>query len=154
SSFATARLASVEAAETRKSSTANAASCCCRASRSNSGDWSSAIGSRSGGLSRLDLLSVDLLQARSPLEPRDLPLGRVALRDGEVPRSAELVRDRRHPLEQLVDSPSRGNGLPALEVEQLAGEAVADRAPEVLLEQTVRHARKRLPVVVRARAAC
>src|SRR5581483_2934884 len=82
--------------------------------------------------------------------PRDLTLGGVALRDREPRRRAELVRDRSHPLEQLLESCARRDGLAALEIDQLAGEPPPNRAPEVLLKEAVRPRRQRLALVERA----
>src|SRR5205085_11974131 len=49
--------------------------------------------------------------------------------------------------EQLLELSAGWPHVPALEVDQLAGEAVADRPPEVLLDQAVGVARKRLALV-------
>src|SRR4051794_39760215 len=103
------------------------------------------------GLSRRDLLGVDLLERRALGDACALPLCRVRAGDAEVRRRPELVRDRLHPLDQLLDPRARRYDLAALEVEQIAGEAEADRAPEVLLEQPPRPVRQRLAVVDRAR---
>src|SRR5215212_5870159 len=89
-------------------------------------------------LTRLDLLRVDLLERRSVLVAGDLPLGRVLLGHAEERRGADLVRDRRDPFEQLLDPRAGGDRLTALEVDELTRQPVADRAPEVLLEQAVR----------------
>ena len=51
---------------------------------------------------------------------------------------ADLLGHGQHPLDELLDPLSRGNRLAALEIEQLAGEPVANCAPEVLLDQPVR----------------
>src|SRR4051794_21877777 len=75
------------------------------------------------------LLGVDLLQRRALLVPCDLPLGGVRPGNGEVRRGAELLGDRERPLDQPLDRRPRRPGLARPEVEQLAGEPVADRAP-------------------------
>src|SRR5437764_1834015 len=98
SSLANARLAIVEAIETRNGSTSKLPSC----SASSSG-----VGSATDRLRLLHLLSVDLLDRRPVLEPRDLPLGGVPLRQLQVRRDPDLVRDRRHPLEELRDPLAR-----------------------------------------------
>src|SRR6266508_4549760 len=85
------------------------------------------------------LLRVDLLQRRALLEPRDLALGR--------------IRDWEHPFDQPLEGGPCGAHLEGLEVDELAGEAVADRAPEVLLDPAVRAVRQRLALVVGAREA-
>ena len=100
----------------------------------------------------LDLLGVDLLERRALLVARDLPLGRVRRRHREVRRRAELLGDRQHPLDQLARARARaGRTSPRREVDQLAGQAVADRAPEVLLDQPARVVGQRLALVDRAR---
>src|SRR5664279_3345746 len=104
-------------------------------------------------LSHAHLLSVDLLQAGALVEPRDLPFGGVALGDVQERRRADLVRDRRDPVEELLDPRACVHLLAAGEVEQLAREAVADRPPQVLFEETVRQARQRLAFVERAGTA-
>jgi hypothetical protein len=97
------------------------------------------------------LLGVDLLEGRPLLEAGDLALGGVALGDGEVRGGADLLRHGRHPLEQALEPCPRRQDVSALEVDQLAGEPVADRAPHVLLDQAVRLVRGRLAFVVRTR---
>src|SRR5439155_7820728 len=56
------------------------------------------------------------------------------------------------PVEQLLEPRPRRDRLAALEVDQLTREPVADRAPEVLLEQPPRHVGEPLPLVKGARA--
>ena len=53
-------------------------------------------------------------------------------------RGPELVRDRLHPFDELLQPRPRRHRHAAVEVEQLAGEAVSRRTPEVLLEQPPR----------------
>src|SRR5207237_67506 len=103
----------------------------------NSSTSSSAPGvnSASDTLACPDLLDEDVLERRAFLVARDLPLRGVAVGDREPLRSAELLRNRLHPLDELLEARPRGHRLAALEVEQFAGEPVADRTPEVLLEQ-------------------
>ena len=72
------------------------------------------------------------------------------VRNGAAPISS--ATGATHSME-LLDSVARGNRLAALEVEQLAGEPVADRPPHVLLEQAVRQDRQRLALVEGASAA-
>src|SRR3990170_2151858 len=71
---------------------------------------SSGVGVRSSSatdtLRRADLLGVDLLERPALLEAGDLPLGGVPLRDREVGGSADLLRERHHPLEQLLSTPT------------------------------------------------
>src|SRR5205085_9048606 len=96
---------------------------------------SSAVGSAGDSLTRRHLLCEDLLHRRPLLVPGDLPLGRVPLGDREPGRGAELLGDREHPVDELLEPSARRDRLAALEVEQLAGEAPADRPPQVLLQQ-------------------
>src|SRR5215208_7403486 len=84
------------------------------------------------------LLGVNLLERRALLEPRDLPLRRVLLGDREERRRADLVCDRLHPFDQLFETCTRRDRLAALQIEELAGQAVANRPPHVLLEEPVR----------------
>src|SRR5947209_17495524 len=115
---------------------------------STSGSWSSA-----NAFSCPHLLSVDLLEGRALLEPRDLPFGGIRIRDREERRSADLGRDGSDPVEEVFAPLPGGDRRAAVEVEQLAAEPVTDRTPEVLLEQAVREVRQRLTLVVRACAA-
>src|SRR2546423_14805207 len=92
----------------------------------------SAVGSSANALA--ELLGVDLLEAGALGIACELALGRVLRRNGEVGRHAELLRHGTDPLDQLLDPRARREGLPAVEIEELAGEPVPDRAPEVLLE--------------------
>src|SRR5436853_3398665 len=109
--------------------------------------------SASDTFTRPNLLHEDLLHRRALLVAGDLTLGRVPLRDREPLRGPELLRDRLHPLDELLQPGARRDRLAALEIEQVAGEPVPDRAPHVLLEQAVRPRRQRLALVVRAGAA-
>src|SRR5947207_7933239 len=65
-------------------------------------------------------------------------------------RRAELVRNRRDPLEQSLEVRAGGPHVARGEVDELAGEAPARRAPEVLLDQPVRVVEKGLALVERA----
>src|SRR6185437_4655444 len=78
-----------------------------------------------------------------------LPLGRIRRRDGEEGRCADLTRNGRHPLDQRLDPRPRRNDLASHEVDQPAAEPVADRAPQVLLDQPVRQVGQRLALVDR-----
>src|SRR5580765_35970 len=80
-----------------------------------------------------------------------LTLGRIRRRDGEEGRGANLTRNRLHPFDQRLDPRARRNDLASLEVDQLATEPVADRSPQVFLDQTVRQVGQRLALVDRAR---
>src|SRR3954464_12055108 len=80
-----------------------------------------------------------------------LTLGRIRRRDGEERCSADLARNGLHPLDQCLDARTRRNDLASLEVNQPAAEPVADRAPQVLLDQPVRQVGQRLALVDRAR---
>src|ERR687888_130095 len=81
------------------------------------------------------LASIDGLDALARLAERDLALRRVALRDSEIWGKAELVGDGRDPLEQLLDPLPRREHFAPLQVDEALGEPVADRPPEVLLDQ-------------------
>src|SRR6266849_4980283 len=102
-----------------------------------------AEGSPSGGsagdsLTGPDLLGEDLLHRRTLGVSGHLPLGGVPLRNREPVRGSELLGDRLHPFDELLEPGARGDRLAALEVDQLARQPPANRPPEVLLEQTVR----------------
>src|SRR5213076_1773904 len=102
---------------------------------------------------RLHLLGVDLLERRAGIVPRDLALRRVRRRDAEIRGRTDLLRRGLNPLEQALEVRACGTGLAGLEVDQLAREAVADRTPEVLLDQAVRVVGERLALVERVRDA-
>src|SRR5712691_9109399 len=114
--------------------------------RSSAARSSSSLGPADGGrsssatdpLRRAYLLGVDLRQRLPCFEPLDLALCSVLLRDDEVRGRADLLGGGEHPLDQLVDPLARGDRLAPLEVDELARQPVADRAPEVLLDQAVR----------------
>src|SRR5262249_323613 len=59
------------------------------------------------GLAGVDLLGVDLLQARAFVVPRDLTLGGVSLRDRQVRRRSDFVGHRGDPLEQVLQAAPR-----------------------------------------------
>src|SRR5262249_36612445 len=100
-----------------------------------------------------DLFREDLLERRPLGKALELPFGRVLCRDREIACGTELLRDRQHPLDQLLD-PRAGRTRPAaLEIEELTREAVPDGAPYVLLEQPVRMVGERLSLVERSSAA-
>src|SRR5579871_1546635 len=84
------------------------------------------------------------------LVPGDLLLGGVLLGNGEEVGGAELLRDRAHPLEEVLEASARRDRRAAREVDQLTREPEADRAPEVLLDQPVRKLGERLALVDRA----
>ena len=91
---------------------------------------------------------------RSPGATRPLR----ASRSGARPRSRRDREARRraprrpaHPLDELLEPRARRDRLAPLEVDQLAREPVADRAPEVLLDQPARQVRQRLALVERTR---
>src|SRR2546425_453871 len=111
----------------------------------------SAVGSAADSLTGAHLFREDLLHRRTLLVARDLPLGRIPLGDRKPGRGAELLRDRLHPLDELLEPSARRNRLAVLEVDELAGEPFPDRPPEVLLEQAVRPRRQRLAIVECAR---
>src|SRR3954462_1777154 len=103
--------------------------------------------SANDGLLGADLLGIDLLERRALLVTSDLPLRRVCIRNREVRACAELVCDRQHPLDELGERRPGRAPAPAREVDELAGEPVADRPPEVLLDEPVRKVRERLALV-------
>ena len=82
---------------------------------------------------------------------RDLPLGRIGRGDREVVGAAELLGQRQHPFDQALEMCPRRPHLPGGEIDQLAREAVANRAPEVLLDQPVLEVRHGLALVQGAR---
>src|SRR6476646_4502921 len=111
------------------------------------------VSSSADSLTGSSFRCVDLLERRPILPPGALPLGRVGRRHGEEGCRAGLLGEGCYPLDQLLDPCPCRHGLAALEVDQLAGKAVADRAPEVFLEQPVGQVRERLALVDRADAA-
>src|SRR5918994_4536199 len=78
-----------------------------------------------------------------------LTLGRVRLRDGQVGRGTDLLCHRQHPFDQGLDAGAGRYDLAALEVDQPIRQTMADRAPHVLLDQTVREIEQRLALVER-----
>src|SRR5206468_7091301 len=97
-----------------------------------------AVGSAGDSLTGPNLFGEDLFHRRALVVARDLPLGGVSLGNRQPRRRSELVGDRLHPFDELLEPRTRGDRLAALEVDQLSREAEADRAPEILLEQPVR----------------
>jgi hypothetical protein len=82
---------------------------------------------------------VDLSQRRAFVVACDLTLGRI--RRGDDDRCAELVRNRRDPFGEAFQVLACGPDVAGREIDELAREAVADRAPEVLFDQAVRKVR-------------
>src|SRR4051794_26162141 len=80
-----------------------------------------------------------------------LTFRRIRRRDGEEGRRADLDRNGLPPLDQRLDPCTRRNDLASFEVDQPAAEPVANRAPQVLLDQPVRQVGQRLALVDRAR---
>ena len=66
---------------------------------------------------------------------RDLAFGGVGHRDGELVGAAELFGHRQVPLVEPLEMRARRPHVAGREVDQLAAQAVASRAPEVLLDQ-------------------
>src|SRR6266704_784223 len=81
-----------------------------------------------------DELAEDFAVRPELVEPRVLPLGGVRGRNREARSGAQLVGNRCDPFDQLLDARPRRHHLAALEIDQLAGESVPDRAPGVLLD--------------------
>ena len=79
--------------------------------------------------------------------PRDLPLRRVGGRDRQVRGEPELFGDRQDPFDEPLEVRAGGPDLAARKIYELVGEAVPDRAPEVLLDQPMRERRQRLALV-------
>src|SRR5947209_10840676 len=99
----------------------------------------------------LHLLGEDLRERGAFGVAGDLLLGRVLLGDREPVSGAELLRDRAHPVHEPLEAGARGHRLAAREIDELAGEAVPDRAPDVLLDETRRRLGQRLALVESAR---
>src|SRR5438876_401007 len=78
------------------------------------------LGSASDSLTGPHLLREDLLHRRALLMARDLTLRRVPFRYRKPGRSAELLGDRLHPLDELLEARPCRNRLAAFEVDQLA----------------------------------
>src|SRR5215218_8941180 len=119
------------------------------ASSSSSGVGS--CGCSDNWLLRTDLFGVDLLQCRALLVARDLPLRRIRRGHRQERRRADLLGNRLHPLDQLLDPLALVDELTGLEIDEVTTEAPADRPPEVLLDQPVRGKRQRLTLVQRTR---
>src|SRR6185312_17355500 len=83
------------------------------------------------------LLGVDLLHALPGFVLRDLPLGGGRGRHGQERGDAELLGHRHRPLYELLDPRARRQNVARAQVDQLAGKAVANCAPEVLLDEPV-----------------
>src|SRR5690349_14248550 len=97
---------------------------------------------------------VDLLQGRAVVVVRELALGRVRSGHRQIVSCAELLGNGCDPLEQpLQMSPGRTD-VSAREVDQLTGQAVANSAPEVLLDQPMWIVGKRLSLIERAGDPC
>ena len=102
-------------------------------------------------------------RASAPARRRSPRIDRARPRDARSAARRRSLRDREprvrrrapprpaHPLDQLLEPRARRHRLAALEVDQLAGQPVADRPPHVLLEQAVRQVGQRLALVERAR---
>src|SRR5436305_2486758 len=113
--------------------------------------WGRAAVSRSGRADvPANLFLEDLVRRGALLVAPDLPLGRVPLGDREPLRCAELLGDRPHPVDEPLEARSGRYRFAAREVDELAREAVADRPPQVLLDQPVRQVGQRLALVERA----
>src|SRR5215471_5494126 len=98
-----------------------------------------------------NLFRVDLLDAGALFVACDLALGGASLRDREPLRRPEFLGHRAYPFGELLEPRPSGDRLTALEVDELSGEPVPDRPPQVLLEQAVREVRERLALVEGAR---
>src|SRR5919197_1962158 len=81
----------------------------------------------------------------------DLALRGVPLRHGQVRGDAELLRHRRDPREDVLEALPRREHCAAVENDERIGEAVADGATEVLLDQSMRVGRQRLAPVQSAK---
>src|SRR5918999_1372536 len=114
---------------------------------------SSSVGSRSDTEGLKDLVRVDLSERGPRLVPGDLALRRVATRDREKRSCAELLRDRKHPLQQRLEARPRRVHAARVQVDELTAKPVANGTPEVLLDEAPRMVGKRLAVVERARYA-
>src|SRR3954463_12408286 len=97
-----------------------------------------------------DELAVDLRQVADLGITRDLPLGRILLRHAQPFGGAYLRCDRQNPFDQALDPCSGRQHVTALQVDQVPGEAIADRTPGVLLDEAVRLVRDGLALVERA----
>src|SRR5918995_5701622 len=93
---------------------------------------SSGVGScdcSDNGLLRANLLGVDLLECRALLVAQDLTLGGIRRGHRQEGRRADLLGDRLHPLDQLLDPLALVDELTGLEVDEVAAETPADRPP-------------------------
>src|SRR5438445_2682285 len=131
---------------TRRSSSTNCAALAAEGS-------APGVGSAGDSLTGPNLLGEDLLHRRTLHVAGYLPFGGVPLRNREPVCDSELLGDRLHPFDELLEPGARGDRLTTLEVDQLARKPPADRSPEVFLEQTVRPSRQRLALVERPRDA-
>src|SRR5918996_5335460 len=120
-------------------------------SRRSSSSSSRASCSSSSDMDRLhDLVRVDLAESGPALVAGDLTLGCIGARDGDERCDPELLCNRLDPGCELLEPLPGRPDAPRVEVDHLAAEPVADRAPEVLLDEAMRMERKLLAVVERA----
>src|SRR5918996_5376758 len=120
-------------------------------SRRSSSSSSRASCSSSSDMDRLyDLVRVDLAKGCAALVAVDLTLGCIGARDEDEGCGPELLRDRLDPDRELLEPLPGRQHAPRVEVDHIAGEPVADRAPEVLLDEAMRMEGKLLAVVERA----
>src|SRR5262245_46301390 len=110
--------------------------------------WAPPASSATHHLRSMDLLGVDLLERPAFLDPDDLALGRVGRRNRRL--DAELVGNRRHPLDQPLELGACGPDLVGGRIDEAAGQAVPDRTPEVLLDHPRRRLWQLLALVARA----
>src|SRR5213592_4118790 len=78
-----------------------------------------------------------------------LALGRVRRRHCEKGRRTDLLGDGKDPLDQRRDARPRRDDITLLEVGQPVRQSVPDRAPQVLLDKSVRQVGQRLSLVER-----
>src|SRR5918995_5217166 len=114
---------------------------------------SSSVGSRSDTDGLEDLVRVDLSQRGAGLVPGDLALRGVTARDAEEGGCAQFLRNRKHPLQQLLEERSCRAHTACVEIDELTVEPVADGAPKVLLDEAARMNWNVLAVVESARYA-
>src|SRR5439155_15013113 len=121
--------------------------------RGSSASWRATSSSLSDTGRLQNFVGVDVFDALACLIAGDLALRRVALGHPQERCGTQLFGDRSDPGEQVLHATTRLEHLPPIEIDEGLGEAVPDRAPEVLLDQPVRVGRKRLALVHRPRDA-
>src|SRR5687767_13985888 len=82
-----------------------------------------------------DFVGVDLAQSRAALIAGDLALCGVCGRERKEAGCAELLRHGKHPFHQLIEPRPRRPHAAAVQVDELARQAITNCTPDVLLDE-------------------